>query len=109
MLFKLRWPEFVDRVESPADWQQLYWERHLQKYANVNEMTDDLFFFLSRFVLSFMLIRVTVVLMKQLRLLCVRHLVVGFVLLMYQVSVLMEFLGLICQLCNNHYSFFCCR
>ncbi|CAE5991497.1 unnamed protein product [Arabidopsis arenosa] len=30
VLFKLRWPEFVDRVESPADWQQLYWEKHLQ-------------------------------------------------------------------------------
>ncbi|KAG7579824.1 Leucine-rich repeat [Arabidopsis thaliana x Arabidopsis arenosa] len=30
VLFKLRWPEFVDRVGSPADWQQLYWEKHLQ-------------------------------------------------------------------------------
>ncbi|XP_023641744.1 NLR family CARD domain-containing protein 3 isoform X2 [Capsella rubella] len=31
VLFKLRWPEFIDHVESPADWQQLYWEKHLQK------------------------------------------------------------------------------
>jgi hypothetical protein len=44
LLFKLRWPDFVDRVESPADWQQLYWEKHLQKYANSIEMIDDLFF-----------------------------------------------------------------
>ncbi|VVA99819.1 unnamed protein product [Arabis nemorensis] len=30
VLFKLRWPELIDRVKLPADWQQLYWEKHLQ-------------------------------------------------------------------------------
>ncbi|XP_010495908.1 PREDICTED: NACHT, LRR and PYD domains-containing protein 5-like isoform X1 [Camelina sativa] len=30
VLFELRWPEFIDHVESPADWQHLYWEKHLQ-------------------------------------------------------------------------------
>ncbi|KAL0803091.1 hypothetical protein Bca101_058267 [Brassica carinata] len=30
LLFKLRWPELINSVEPPADWQQLYWERHLQ-------------------------------------------------------------------------------
>ncbi|KFK40400.1 hypothetical protein AALP_AA3G368500 [Arabis alpina] len=29
-LFTLRWPELIDRVKLPADWQQLYWEKHLQ-------------------------------------------------------------------------------
>uniref|UniRef100_A0A1J3F557 F-box/LRR-repeat protein n=1 Tax=Noccaea caerulescens TaxID=107243 RepID=A0A1J3F557_NOCCA len=29
-LFKLRWPELIHRVEPPADWQQLYLEKHLQ-------------------------------------------------------------------------------
>ncbi|XP_010540943.1 PREDICTED: protein NLRC3 isoform X2 [Tarenaya hassleriana] len=28
-LFKLRWPELVDSAKS-GDWQQIYWERHLQ-------------------------------------------------------------------------------
>ncbi|XP_024016061.1 NACHT, LRR and PYD domains-containing protein 5 isoform X2 [Eutrema salsugineum] len=30
VLFKLRWPELIDLVEPPTDWQQLYWEKHLQ-------------------------------------------------------------------------------
>ncbi|KAJ0254166.1 Uncharacterized protein HA466_0107070 [Hirschfeldia incana] len=30
LLFKLRWPELINCVEPPADWQQLYWEKHLQ-------------------------------------------------------------------------------
>ncbi|CAH8361183.1 unnamed protein product [Eruca vesicaria subsp. sativa] len=30
LLFKLRWPELINSVEPPADWQQLYWEKHLQ-------------------------------------------------------------------------------
>lgn len=66
VLFKLRWPEFIDHVESPADWQQLYWEKHLQKYANLMKWS---MICCSRFhfFLTFMLIRVTVVLMKQLK------------------------------------------
>ena len=32
LLFKVRWPELVNSVEPSADWQQLYWEKHLQKY-----------------------------------------------------------------------------
>lgn len=44
LLFKLRWPELINTVEPPADWQHLYWEKHLQKY----DMTPiDLFFFFS--------------------------------------------------------------
>lgn len=31
-LFKLRWPDLVDRVQ-PVDWQQIYWETHVQKYV----------------------------------------------------------------------------
>ena len=31
-LFKLRWPDLVDRVQS-VDWQQIYWETHVQKYV----------------------------------------------------------------------------
>ncbi|KAG5377612.1 hypothetical protein IGI04_025454 [Brassica rapa subsp. trilocularis] len=30
LLFKVRWPELVNSVEPSADWQQLYWEKHLQ-------------------------------------------------------------------------------
>ncbi|WCJ38162.1 RNI-like superfamily protein [Euphorbia peplus] len=29
VLFKLRWPMLIDR-EEPDDWQQMYWETHLQ-------------------------------------------------------------------------------
>lgn len=32
LLFKVRWPELINSVEPSADWQQLYWEKHLQKY-----------------------------------------------------------------------------
>ncbi|XP_062148827.1 uncharacterized protein LOC133857575 [Alnus glutinosa] len=28
-LFKLRWPDLVDHIK-PVDWQQMYWEAHLQ-------------------------------------------------------------------------------
>ncbi|XWS47080.1 hypothetical protein CRYUN_Cryun14cG0122600 [Craigia yunnanensis] len=28
-LFKLRWPDLADRVQ-PVDWQQIYWETHVQ-------------------------------------------------------------------------------
>ena len=31
-LFKLRWPYLVDRVQL-VDWQQIYWETHVQKYV----------------------------------------------------------------------------
>ncbi|KAH0916952.1 hypothetical protein HID58_024612 [Brassica napus] len=31
LLFKVRWPELINSLEVPsADWQQLYWEKHLQ-------------------------------------------------------------------------------
>lgn len=29
-LYKLRWPDPVEQIE-PVDWQQMYWEKHLQK------------------------------------------------------------------------------
>lgn len=32
MLFKLRWPDVADQIQ-PTDWQQAYWETHLQKYT----------------------------------------------------------------------------
>ncbi|MCH90554.1 protein NLRC5, partial [Trifolium medium] len=28
-LFKLRWPNIIDQIQ-PTDWQQAYWETHLQ-------------------------------------------------------------------------------
>ncbi|CAN8270954.1 unnamed protein product [Cochlearia groenlandica] len=30
VLFKLRWPKLINHLEPPADWQQLYWEKHVQ-------------------------------------------------------------------------------
>jgi hypothetical protein len=33
-LVKLRWPDLVEQSE-PVDWQQMYWEMHLQKYAHL--------------------------------------------------------------------------
>lgn len=33
-LFKLRWPDLVDSIQ-PVDWQQMYWQTHLQKYVNL--------------------------------------------------------------------------
>lgn len=32
MLFKLRWPDIANQIH-PTDWQQAYWETHLQKYT----------------------------------------------------------------------------
>jgi hypothetical protein len=32
-LFKLRWPNIIDQIQ-PTDWQQAYWETHLQKYLH---------------------------------------------------------------------------
>lgn len=32
-LFKLRWPDLINQIQ-PTDWQQAYWETHLQKYIN---------------------------------------------------------------------------
>ncbi|KAI4300111.1 hypothetical protein L6164_033525 [Bauhinia variegata] len=34
MLFKLRWPNLVDQIQT-TDWQQVYWETHLQNCLDV--------------------------------------------------------------------------
>lgn len=39
-LFKLRWPDLVDCIK-PVDWQQMYWEAHLQKYAHLVTQTFE--------------------------------------------------------------------
>lgn len=32
-LFKFRWPDLAECVK-PVDWQQIYWETHVQKYVS---------------------------------------------------------------------------